>query len=113
MAAYTHLNSICAAQLNAWHKEYRTAMLVTVRSCGDVQVELGVHEYEKTYVDTHAEDTDKLLSWLRWHKVPHYQYICGIEPDSCSCQYTTQAWSPEDGGLCPCGGTSCDGTCDR
>ena len=21
-------------------------------------------------------------------------------------------WGPEDGGLCPCGGTGCDGTCD-
>lgn len=23
------------------------------------------------------------------------------------------AWGPEDGGMCPCGGTSCDGTCGQ
>jgi hypothetical protein len=39
-------------------------------------------------------------------------------PHPCECGESAhvialhERWGPEDGGLCPCGGSSCDGTCD-
>ncbi len=31
-----------------------------------------------------------------------------------TCQYNeaNASWGPEDGGSCPCGGVTCDGTCE-
>ena len=49
---------------------------------------------------------------------PYFCDTCGkpvVNPPYCSMECSIAdsgpLWGPEDGGCCPCGGISCDGTC--
>ena len=84
MSVSVHMDSISPKDLTGMHAEYRSAMYVSVRSCGVVDIQLGESDYYATYIDTVVEDIGRLLSWLRWHKVDHHTVDCRIV--GCRCQ---------------------------
>ena len=61
--------------------------------------------YDFTWEHKDGPVTLKRLRWVDDVSYIEAQYGCGpnngIDP-----------WGPEDEGICPCGGVSCDGTCD-
>ena len=109
MDTYFNCDSITPRKLKELRDEYSTTLYVIVHSCGDVDLEMHRGE-DAVYINTDVEDTTRLISWLKWHKVNYEYSDCNIVY-GCSCQFADPIkW---DSGICPCGSPSCDGTCDR